>query len=66
MIAKLEQIFPAKKSSLGSIVGIVCSQQSSACCPCPVDVVYKAATSVKKIVLKKKKKKTAFLTIFKC
>ena len=48
MIAKLEQIFPAKKGSLGSIVGIVCSQQSSACCSCLVDVVSKAATSVKK------------------
>ena len=59
MIAKLEQIFPAKKSSLGSIVGIVCSQQSSACCSCPVDVVYKAASSVKKLL-----KKRGVLTIF--
>ena len=49
MIAKLEQVFPGK-NSLGSIVGIVCSQQSSACCSCSVDVVYQAANSVKKIV----------------
>ena len=50
MIAKLEQIFPAKKGSLGSIVGIVCSQQSSACCSCLVDVVSKADTSVKQLL----------------
>ena len=59
MIAKLEQIFPAKKGSLGSIVGIVCSQQSSACCSCLVDVVSKAATSVKEMF-----KKGCFLTTF--
>ena len=52
MIAKLEQIFPAKQGSLGSIVGVVCSQQSSACCSCLVDVVSKADTSVNKMFKK--------------
>ena len=40
------------RRSLGSIVGIVCSQQSSACCSCLVDVVSKADTSVKKLLKK--------------
>ena len=54
---------PCKKSSLGSIVGIVRSQQSSACCSCPVDVVYKAATSVKKLLKKKRVFFNNFLTV---